>query len=51
MPEEGQEPNEAQKKVECFNQWMEVIRDCNENHSMAFIELSGGTLAVIRRSL
>ena len=50
VPEEGDEPNDAQKKVESFNQWMKVIRECNENHSMAFIELSGGTLAVIRRS-
>ncbi len=51
VPEDGQEPNDAQRKVESFNQWMEVIRECNQNHSMAFIELSGGTLAVIRRSI
>ena len=51
VPEEGKEPNEAQKKVESFNQWMELIKECNDNHSMAFIELSGGTLAVIRRSI
>lgn len=50
IPEDGEEPNEAQKKVESFNQWMQVIRECNTNHSMAFIELSGGTLAAIRRS-
>ena len=50
VPEDGDEPNDAQRKVESFNQWMKVIRECNENHSMAFIELSGGTLAVIRRS-
>ncbi len=51
VPEDGQEPNEAQKKVHSFNNWMEIIRDCNINHSMAFVELSGGTLAVIRRSV
>jgi hypothetical protein len=50
-PEDGQEPNEAQKKVNSFNQWMEIIHDCNIHHSMAFAELSGGTLAVIRRSI
>jgi hypothetical protein len=51
LPDDGQEPNDAQKKVESFNQWMQLIRDCNLNHSMAFAELSGGTLAVIRRSI
>jgi len=51
VPEDGQEPNDAQKKVNSFNQWMELIQDCNINHSMAFAELSGGTLAVIRRSI
>ena len=51
VPEDGQEPNAAQKKVQSFNEWMEVIRECNINHSMAFAELSGGTLAVIRRSI
>ncbi len=51
VPEDGQEPNAAQKKVQSFNQWMDVIRECNINHSMAFAELSGGTLAVIRRSI
>ena len=51
VPIEGQEPNDAQKKVESFNEWMDIIRDCNVNHSMAFAELSGGTLAVIRRSI
>ena len=51
VPEDGQEPNAAQKKVQSFNEWMEVIRECNINHSMAFAELSGGALAVIRRSI
>jgi hypothetical protein len=51
VPEEGQELTNAQKKVNSFNQWMDIIRDCNLNHSMAFVELSGGTLAVIRRSV
>ena len=51
VPEEGHEPNDAQKKVASFNKWMDIIRKCNINHSMAFAELSGGTLAVIRRSV
>lgn len=40
----------AQKKVESFNQWISFVKDVSENHSLAFVELTGGTLAVLRRT-
>tara|TARA_B100000927_G_C16470806_1_gene471450 strand:- start:57 stop:872 length:816 start_codon:yes stop_codon:yes gene_type:complete len=49
VPDEGQEPTEAQSKVIAFNQWISFIKRVSDNHSVSFVELSGGTLAVIRR--
>ncbi len=40
----------AQKKVESFNQWISFVKDVSENHSLGFVELTGGTLAVLRRA-
>tara|TARA_B100000900_G_scaffold244321_1_gene207745 strand:- start:1269 stop:2084 length:816 start_codon:yes stop_codon:yes gene_type:complete len=49
VPEEGSEPTIAQAKVLAFNQWISFIKNVSEHHSISFVELSGGTLAVIRR--
>ena len=49
FPEEGEKPTEAQTKVIAFNKWISFIKGVSENHSVSFVELSGGTLAVIRR--
>ena len=40
----------AQKKVESFNQWISFVKGVSENHSLGFVELTGGTLAVLRRT-
>ncbi len=48
-PVDGEEPTEAQSKVFAFNQWISFIKNVSENHSVSFVELSGGTLAIIRR--
>ena len=49
FPVAGEEPTEAQSKVIAFNQWISFIKDVSANHSVSFVELSGGTLAIIRR--
>ena len=49
VPSEGKEPTEAQSKVIAFNQWISFIKSISEDHSVSFVELSGGTLAVVRR--
>ena len=49
-PMSGQEPTPAQVLVASFNQWMEFVQNVNLNHSAALVELTGGTLAVFRRS-
>lgn len=40
----------AQKKVESFNEWISFVKEVSENHSLGFVELTGGTLAVLRRT-
>ena len=50
FPVDGEEPTEAQSKVIAFNQWISFIKDVSANHSVSFVELSGGTLAIIRRA-
>ncbi len=40
----------AQKKVESFNHWISFVKEVSENHSLGFVELTGGTLAVLRRT-
>tara|TARA_Y100001934_G_scaffold280638_1_gene387878 strand:+ start:3310 stop:4104 length:795 start_codon:yes stop_codon:yes gene_type:complete len=49
-PEVGDEKTPAQRKVESFNRWISFIHNIDMNHSAAFLELTGGTLAVFRRS-
>tara|TARA_B100001964_G_scaffold122953_1_gene136269 strand:- start:3797 stop:4681 length:885 start_codon:yes stop_codon:yes gene_type:complete len=50
VPESGREPTSAQVLVASFNRWIEFVRETNTNHSAALVELTGGTLAVFRRS-
>jgi hypothetical protein len=40
----------AQRKVESFNTWIEFVKRASESHSLGFVELTGGTLAVLRRA-
>ena len=40
----------AQRKVESFNTWIEFVKQASESHSLGFVELTGGTLAVLRRA-
>ena len=40
----------AQRKVESFNDWIEFVKRVSESHSLGFVELTGGTLAVLRRA-
>ena len=40
----------AQRKVESFNDWIEFVKQVSESHSLGFVELTGGTLAVLRRA-
>ena len=44
------EMTSAQKKVESFNHWISFVKEVSENHSIGFVELTGGTLAVLRRA-
>ena len=43
----GEEPTPAQIKVESFNQWIKLVTDVNDNHSLGFAELTGGTLVAL----
>ena len=49
-PEVGENLSDAQEKVASFNHWINFIKFVNESHTIGFVELSGATLAVIRRS-
>ena len=49
-PSVGEEPTEAQRKVASFNEWIDFIKSISDHHTLAFVELTGGTLAVIRRA-
>jgi len=50
VAEVGSEPTPAQRKVESFNSWIGFVKQVSESHSLGFVELAGGTLAVLRRS-
>ena len=50
VAEAGSEPTPAQRKVESFNSWISFVKQVSESHSLGFVELSGGTLAVLRRT-
>ena len=48
VAESGTEPTPAQRKVESFNTWINFVKQVTESHSLGFVELAGGTLAVLR---
>ena len=48
--ESGSTMTPAQRKVESFNDWIEFVKQVSESHSLGFVELTGGTLAVLRRA-
>lgn len=50
VAEAGSEPTPAQRKVESFNSWIGFVKQVSESHSLGFVELAGGTLAVLRRT-
>ena len=50
VAESGTEPTPAQRKVESFNSWINFVKQVSESHSLGFVELAGGTLAVLRRT-
>ncbi len=43
-------PTPAQAKVQSFNQWIELVKTVNADHSLGFAELSGGTLVGLLKS-
>ncbi len=43
----SEEPTPAQEKVRSFNQWIELVKIVNDDHSLGFVELSGGTLVAL----
>ena len=50
-PNQGEKPTPAQSKVISFNKWIELVKSVNEEHSIGFTELTGGTLvALIKKS-
>tara|TARA_B110000967_G_C18896933_1_gene571412 strand:+ start:1709 stop:2497 length:789 start_codon:yes stop_codon:yes gene_type:complete len=48
--ESGKEMSKAQEKVSRFNKWISAVKDFSLNNSLSFVELTGGTLVVLRRS-
>ena len=50
LPSSPSRMTPAQRKVESFNAWIEFVKHISENHSLGFVELTGGTLAVVRRA-
>ncbi|MDP6098576.1 MAG: hypothetical protein QF831_00175 [Candidatus Thalassarchaeaceae archaeon] len=49
VAEPGSELTPGQRKVESFNSWMDFVKQVSETHSMGFVELESGALAVIRK--
>ena len=49
VAEPGSEPTLEQRLVESFNSWIDFVKQVSETHSLGFIELEGGTLAVFRK--
>ncbi len=49
VAEPGQELTDEQKTVESFNSWIEFVKAVSESHSLGFVELLGGNLAVFRK--
>ncbi len=48
--EDADGPTPAQEKVQSFNQWIELVKIVNDDHSLGFAELSGGTLVGLLKS-
>lgn len=44
------ETTQAQEKVLYFNKWIKSIRDFSLNNSLSFVELTGGSLVILRKS-
>ena len=44
------ETTQAQEKVLYFNKWIKSIRDFSINNSLSFVELTGGSLVILRKS-
>ena len=44
------EITQAQEKVLYFNKWIKSIRDFSVNNSLSFVELTGGSLVILRKS-
>ena len=44
------ETTQAQEKVLYFNKWIKLIRDFSLNNSLSFVELTGGSLVILRKS-
>ena len=47
MIEISEGPTPAQAKVKSFNEWIELVKIVNDDHSLGFVELSGGTLVAL----
>ena len=50
VPEPGQQLTDEQISVEAFNSWIEFVKLVSESHSLGFVELLGGNLAVFRKN-
>ena len=49
VAEPGEELTPEQKTVESFNSWIDFVKKVSESHSLGFVELVGGNLAVFRK--
>ncbi|MDP6741674.1 MAG: hypothetical protein QF807_04320 [Candidatus Thalassarchaeaceae archaeon] len=49
VAEPGSELTLEQRLVESFNSWIDFVKQVSETHSLGFVELEGGTLAVFRK--
>ncbi len=49
--ESGKDMSKAQEKVSRFNRWISSVRSFSQDNSLGFVELTGGTLVVLRRSI
>lgn len=47
---EGIEPTLAQLKVKSFNSWIELVKKIDEEHSVGFTDLSGGTIVALLKN-
>ncbi len=47
----GKDMSKAQEKVTRFNRWISSIKEFSTYNSLGFVELTGGTLVVLRKSM